>query len=227
MSTRGRSTSPRPATEAEMDVDQSTAVQKPDAKVVIITNLTRNVVESHLQTIFGFYGPIIKIDLPLFGKCERQLYLFYQLNVLKEFHFSGPKPRESSVGIRRPSLRPQSRISHGWWTAGRRYPQSRTLRPSSPLPLAVPNAPCSSTASQWPRATSLNISISLPLPFSPLPKTGRRISSPSRLLPWQALRQTGPSRTRHLPASSLPQPLPFTVARSPGSRQTRTQETLA
>ncbi|KAF5388270.1 hypothetical protein D9615_000177 [Tricholomella constricta] len=68
MSTRGRSTSPRPIGDAKMDVDQSPIVDKPDAKVVIITNLTRNVVESHLQTIFGFYGPIVKIDLPIFGK---------------------------------------------------------------------------------------------------------------------------------------------------------------
>jgi hypothetical protein len=53
-----------------MDIDnKNMADDKPDAKVVIITNLTRNVVESHLQTIFGFYGHIIKIDLPLFGKC--------------------------------------------------------------------------------------------------------------------------------------------------------------
>ncbi|KDQ64658.1 hypothetical protein JAAARDRAFT_117562, partial [Jaapia argillacea MUCL 33604] len=41
---------------------------KPHAKVVIITNLTRNVVESHLKTIFGYYGDITKVDLPLFGK---------------------------------------------------------------------------------------------------------------------------------------------------------------
>jgi len=67
MSPRG-SASPRPVQDAEMDVDKSPANEKPDAKVIIITNLTRNVVESHLHTIFGFYGPIIKIDLPLFGK---------------------------------------------------------------------------------------------------------------------------------------------------------------
>lgn len=52
--------------------------QKPNAKVVIVTNLTRNVVESHLRTIFGFYGQINKIDLPLFGKCES--------NVVRTFH---------------------------------------------------------------------------------------------------------------------------------------------
>ncbi|PFH50536.1 hypothetical protein AMATHDRAFT_144827, partial [Amanita thiersii Skay4041] len=47
--------------------DKSTS-NNSDAKVVIVTNLTRNVVEAHLRTIFGFYGHIIKIDLPLFGK---------------------------------------------------------------------------------------------------------------------------------------------------------------
>ncbi|KIK65506.1 hypothetical protein GYMLUDRAFT_158869, partial [Collybiopsis luxurians FD-317 M1] len=40
----------------------------PDAKVIIVNNLTRNVVEAHLRTVFGFYGQIMKLDLPLFGK---------------------------------------------------------------------------------------------------------------------------------------------------------------
>jgi RNA-binding protein with serine-rich domain 1 len=67
---RGRSLSPRDATkDADMDVD-SHSPGKPDAKVVIVTNLTRNVVESHLKTIFGFYGHITKIDLPVFAKCQ-------------------------------------------------------------------------------------------------------------------------------------------------------------
>lgn len=52
-----------------MDIDKSPTDDKPDAKVIIINNLTRNVVESHLQTIFSFYGRIMKIDLPVFGKC--------------------------------------------------------------------------------------------------------------------------------------------------------------
>ncbi|KAF8591420.1 hypothetical protein K439DRAFT_1326667, partial [Ramaria rubella] len=39
-----------------------------ELKVVVITNLTRNVVEIHLRTIFGIYGDIKKIDLPLYGK---------------------------------------------------------------------------------------------------------------------------------------------------------------
>nr|GAT53924.1 RNA-binding domain-containing protein [Mycena chlorophos] len=37
-------------------------------RVVVITNLTRNVAETHLKTIFGFYGDIMQIDLPTFGK---------------------------------------------------------------------------------------------------------------------------------------------------------------
>ncbi|KAG5221191.1 RNA-binding protein with serine-rich domain [Salix suchowensis] len=42
--------------------------QKPNAKVVIVTNLTRNVVKAHLQVIFGVYGDVAKIDLPVYGK---------------------------------------------------------------------------------------------------------------------------------------------------------------
>jgi len=47
---------------------------KPNAKVVVVNNLTRNVLESHLLTVFGFYGQVLKIDVPLFGKC---LYLSF------------------------------------------------------------------------------------------------------------------------------------------------------
>ncbi|KAJ3489707.1 hypothetical protein NLI96_g1926 [Meripilus lineatus] len=67
MSTRGRSTSPHPLHDADVDMENG-ANDKPNAKVVIVTNLTRSVVESHLQTIFGFYGEIIKIDLPVYPK---------------------------------------------------------------------------------------------------------------------------------------------------------------
>ncbi len=66
---RGRSTSPHPLRDEDVDMD-SERVEKPNAKVVIVTNLSRNVVEAHLQTIFGFYGEITKVDLPLFGKCK-------------------------------------------------------------------------------------------------------------------------------------------------------------
>lgn len=59
-----------------MDVDAKVSLDKPDAKVIIVTNLTRNVVEAHLRTIFNFYGQITKIDLPLYAKC-----MFYSLIV--------------------------------------------------------------------------------------------------------------------------------------------------
>ena len=52
-------------------------MDKPHAKVVVVTNLTRNVVEAHLQTIFNFYGEITKIDLPLFGKCTLTIPLYF------------------------------------------------------------------------------------------------------------------------------------------------------
>jgi len=71
MASRGRSVSPRPVQDADIDMDKENGAvtrEKPDAKVVIVTNLTRSVAESHLQTIFGFYGEITKIDLPIFGK---------------------------------------------------------------------------------------------------------------------------------------------------------------
>jgi hypothetical protein len=67
-----------------MDKENGNAThEKPDAKVVIVTNLTRNVVESHLQIIFGLYGEITKIDLPIFGKCEWNLpSSFFQVRYL-------------------------------------------------------------------------------------------------------------------------------------------------
>ncbi|KAF8633691.1 hypothetical protein AX15_001297 [Amanita polypyramis BW_CC] len=77
MSTLDRSVSrsPRRSPGDDMDIDKNASPphnpsnnNKSDMKVVIVTNLTRNVVESHLQTIFGFYGEIVKVDLPLFGK---------------------------------------------------------------------------------------------------------------------------------------------------------------
>ncbi|KZT19296.1 hypothetical protein NEOLEDRAFT_1078191 [Neolentinus lepideus HHB14362 ss-1] len=67
-SPRGRSTSPHPLGEADVDMDGGASQDKLHARVVVVTNLTRNVVEAHLKTIFGFYGEITKVDLPLFGK---------------------------------------------------------------------------------------------------------------------------------------------------------------
>jgi RNA-binding protein with serine-rich domain 1 len=67
MSTRGRSASP-PSRDVDVDMDKQSE-DKLDAKVIVITNLTRNVVETHLQSVFGFYGEVAKIDLPIYVKC--------------------------------------------------------------------------------------------------------------------------------------------------------------
>ena len=73
MSGRGRSVSPRPIRDEDVDMDDGPA--NSNARVVIITNLTRNVLEPHLQTIFGFYGDIVKADVPLYAKCAYMLFL--------------------------------------------------------------------------------------------------------------------------------------------------------
>jgi RNA-binding protein with serine-rich domain 1 len=69
MSTRGRSASASPQP-PDVDVDMDKQPEdKLDAKVIAIANLTRNVVEAHLQSVFGFYGEVVKIDLPIYVKC--------------------------------------------------------------------------------------------------------------------------------------------------------------
>ncbi|KAF8505683.1 hypothetical protein F5888DRAFT_1837689 [Russula emetica] len=78
MSTRGRSASPQ---SRDVDVDmEKQSEDKLDAKVIVITNLTRNVVEAHLQSIFGFYGEVVKVDLPIYvksGQNKGKAYLEY------------------------------------------------------------------------------------------------------------------------------------------------------
>lgn len=70
MSERGRSVSPRPLNDNDIEMDSTELAQdKPHAKVVVVTNLTRNVVETHLRVIFGFYGDLQRVDVPVFGKC--------------------------------------------------------------------------------------------------------------------------------------------------------------
>jgi RNA-binding protein with serine-rich domain 1 len=71
MSTRGRSASPE-SRDVDVDMDKQSEdkpADKSDAKVIAIANLTRNVVEAHLQSVFGFYGEVVKIDLPIYVKC--------------------------------------------------------------------------------------------------------------------------------------------------------------
>ncbi|KAF9786210.1 hypothetical protein BJ322DRAFT_991106, partial [Thelephora terrestris] len=48
-------------------------LNKPGSKVVVVTNLTRNVAQERLQMIFGFYGEFVRLNLLLFGKCASEL----------------------------------------------------------------------------------------------------------------------------------------------------------
>ncbi|KAF9221916.1 hypothetical protein BS17DRAFT_687603, partial [Gyrodon lividus] len=68
MSDRGRSTSPKPLHDADVDMENGLSDEKKDVKVVVVNGLSRNVAQTHLQTIFGLYGEIAKIDLPLYTK---------------------------------------------------------------------------------------------------------------------------------------------------------------
>lgn len=138
MSARGRSISPRPLHDVDVDMDRENHIDKPDAKVVIITNLTRNVVEPHLKTIFGFYGKIAKIDLPVFGQCEQMSIQITQLPYADAPSCSRPKSRESSIGVCRRYIRPYCGLAHGRRPARRRGLEGRTLRLASPFPLALP-----------------------------------------------------------------------------------------
>lgn len=66
---RGRSPSPRTLNNTNgSDAEMRSMSPDSDYKVVIVSNLTRNVAEAHLRTIFGFYGDIKKVDIPLFAK---------------------------------------------------------------------------------------------------------------------------------------------------------------
>jgi hypothetical protein len=81
MSDRGRSTSPKPLHDADVDMENGNGFSedKKDVRVVVLNGLSRNVAQAHLQTIFGFYGEIIKIDLPLYTKCRVPILLTWSL----------------------------------------------------------------------------------------------------------------------------------------------------
>ena len=74
MSSRGRSPSARPLDNGDVDMTND------NAKFVIVSNLTRNVVEDHLRTIFSFYGEISKVELPVYGKCAQQVHNLFLMN---------------------------------------------------------------------------------------------------------------------------------------------------
>lgn len=150
MSTKGRSASP-PSRDVDVDMERQPD-EKPDPKVIVITNLTRNVVEPHLQSIFSFYGEVIKIDLPTYVKCVLLHMLgflsfssyfspFSKKQLLSLFSRSRSKQRKSLARIRRHVLRPNGRVPHERRPARRRSAQSRALRRAPPHALALSSPP--------------------------------------------------------------------------------------
>lgn len=65
---RSRSPPPRrrPISRSRSPVEKST---------VFIRNLTKNVGERHLEEIFGMYGKVKSLDLPVFPRCECHCHL--------------------------------------------------------------------------------------------------------------------------------------------------------
>ena len=84
-STRGRTQSPRPLNGSDIDMGNENTHNKEDTKVIIATNLTRNIEEFHLKMVFGVFGEIRKIDLPLFSHCGSYRNV---LEALKKFFCS-------------------------------------------------------------------------------------------------------------------------------------------
>ena len=162
MSTRGRSASPQ-SREMDVDMDKPASDSKPEPKVVVITNLTRNVVEAHLRVIFGFYGEVVKIDLPMYAKCahDSAIYsapLFLSTPPFFFLKYSWPKQRKSRSGICRRILCPHRRLAHERRAARRRRAKSRAIRhaplPPHPFPFppaATPTAPATKRARPRPR----------------------------------------------------------------------------
>jgi hypothetical protein len=135
MSTRGRSASPE-SRDVDVDMDKQSE-DKSDVKAIAVTNLTRNVVEAHLQTVFGFYGEVVKIDLPIYVKCVYHITSFF--SVLKDvvvvlifFLSSRSKQRKSLPGICRRGLSSHRHVPHERRTTRRRRAQSRALRNAPP-----------------------------------------------------------------------------------------------
>ena len=91
---RGRSTSPLQTKDVDMDIDDRSPEHKLIPKVIIVNNLTRNVVESHLKIIFSFYGEIVKIDLPLYGKCTLHTLVLLRFETNENKSYSWAEQRQ-------------------------------------------------------------------------------------------------------------------------------------
>lgn len=76
---RGRSTTLKPLTpspgrdnadNADVAMSSPTNGAKVPSSVVVVTGLSKNVLVPHLEEIFGEYGRVSGLDLPVFKVCE-------------------------------------------------------------------------------------------------------------------------------------------------------------
>ncbi len=211
---RGRSTSPRPL-DIDEDMNNDTAPENPNAKVVIVTNLTKSVFETHLQTIFGFYGEIVKVDLPLYATCEffSLLIMTQSWVLIRLFQWrSWSKSRKGSARICRRSSSPQGSCIYEWRTARRRYRECRGFRPAhTDDPPEIAPAPAST---KWP--PSLPFCLAHAAAAASAWRRGRRLRR-KRLVPRSSssvrYRSSWSSRARHLPpAFTFAHPLALSIA---------------
>jgi RNA recognition motif-containing protein len=76
-------------------------------RVIVVSGLTKNVMKGHLEEIFGEYGRVTGLDLPLFKVCElfqlanKYVYQYvYRKRGSEALTVSSrPQSRESSIGI--------------------------------------------------------------------------------------------------------------------------------
>jgi RNA recognition motif-containing protein len=64
-----RSRSPSPGA-GKKDHAGENGTGKGNSRIIVISNLSKNIAEVHLRHIFSNYGDIRKLDLPLHQKCE-------------------------------------------------------------------------------------------------------------------------------------------------------------
>jgi RNA-binding protein with serine-rich domain 1 len=71
------STKPVESDDVEMKVEGGTSeAEDKGFKVVVVSGLTKNVHKGHLEEVFGEYGKITGLDLPLFKVCKSPFFAF-------------------------------------------------------------------------------------------------------------------------------------------------------
>ena len=214
MSDRGRSRSPKPL--HDVDVDMEHGDDKKDAKAVVVNGLSRNVAHTHIQTIFGFYGEIVKIDLPLYTKC--MVHVSFAGIPVSHALFSWSKSRQGCSGVCRSVVSTKGCIPHERRSTGRSHFESGTLRRSHPHSLPLP--PTSRAQRAGPQVF-YPFSLSFAYTFSTTTTTQARIraSALCRFIP--ASKRLWPpwsSSERHLPSFSFSFALTSKAWRPPSAK---------